>query len=240
MKKQLKGKITKIEKIALNTYKLVFTCDLDEVKSGQFIPILCPNKTLRRPFSVSDFDKENKLMTVLFKLKGEGTNYLKNLKVNDEINFLAPLGNGFFLENKKALLVGAGIGVAPMFYLKKELDKKGIKNYLISGFKEEQEIIQGSDENVVGGSVLDNLEELIKKENFEIIYSCGPKIVLKNIAEIAKNNNIESQVALEKVMACSIGVCRGCIIKLFKNGEIQQGSVCKDGPVFKGEEIIWD
>ena len=73
MKKQLKGKIIKIENIALNTYKLVFTCDLDEVKSGQFISILCPNKTLRRPFSVSDFDKENKLMTILFKLKGEGT-----------------------------------------------------------------------------------------------------------------------------------------------------------------------
>lgn len=170
MKKQYIGKIYSIEKASIDAYKMVIKSDLDDVVSGQFISIYCPTQTLRRPFSVADFDKENGLTTVYFKLKGDGTHYLKNLKVNDEINFLAPLGNGFNIENKKALLIGAGIGIAPMLFLKKELSQKNIENYLISGFKAQDEIIFGSDENIVGGSVLDDIEKIIKEKNIEIIY----------------------------------------------------------------------
>ena len=240
MKKDYTGTIKSIKNIALNTFEMKISSELNSAKSGQFISIYCPNKTLRRPFSIADFDKENKLLTVLFKLKGEGTEYLKNLNVGDKVKFLAPLGNGFTLDNKKALLVGAGIGIAPMLFLKKELNRKNIENYLISGFKENNEIIQGSDENVVGGSVLDNLEKIIDEKNIEIIYSCGPNIVLKKIAQLAKEKNIVCQLAMEKVMACSIGVCRGCVIRLFKNNEIVYGSVCQDGPVFEGSEVVWD
>lgn len=240
MKKDYTGKIKSIKNIALNTYEMKIISDLKNVRSGQFISILCPNKTLRRPFSIADFNQEEKTLTVLFKLKGEGTQYLKNLKENDEIKFLAPLGNCFELENKNCLLVGAGIGIAPMLFLKKELDKKGTKNYLISGFKEKEEIIQGSDENVIGGSVLDNLEELIKEKNIKVIYACGPLIVLKKIAQLAKELKIKCYVAMERVMACSIGVCRGCVIKIHKNSEVIYASVCQDGPVFKGSEVVWD
>jgi len=234
------GKVNSIKKISADVYELKILSDLDYAKSGQFISIFVPNKTFHRPFSIADFDKERKLTTVLFKLKGEGTKYLSELKKEDNIEFLAPLGNSFELKNKNSLLVGAGIGIAPMLFLKKELNKKNIKNYLISGFKREEEIIFGSDENVVGGSVLDNLDKIIKEKNIEIIYSCGPKIVLKKICEIAKNNNIPCFVALEKVMACSIGVCRGCTIKLKRNNEIIRASVCKDGTIFKGEEVLWE
>lgn len=238
-KEQLTGTIEEIENVASDTFKIKIKSHLNDCIAGQFISILCPNKTLRRPFSIADFDKENKILTIIFKAKGEGTNYLKNLKKHDNINFIAPLGNGFEISPKKALLVGAGIGIAPMLFLKKEMDKKNIENFLITGFKNEEEIIKGSDKTVVGGSVLDNLEDLIKKENFKIIYSCGPKIVLKLLSELSKKLNIDCYLAMEKVMACSIGVCRGCVIKLLKNNEIKIASVCKDGPVFKGEEIIW-
>ena len=239
--KNYKGKILSIENIALDTYKAVISSELAYARPGQFISVLCPNKTLRRPFSIAGFDENNKTLLILFKLKGEGTQYLKDLKPDDTIDFIAPLGNGFELEeNKKALLVGAGIGIAPMLYLKSELNKKNIENYLISGFKAKCEIISGSDENIVGGSVLDSLEDIIKKKNFEIIYACGPQIVLKKISEIALNNNISCYLALERVMACSIGVCRGCVIKLMKKNEVTYASVCKDGPVFEGSEIIWD
>ena len=230
----LKGKIKSIQNVAKDTFKMDIISDLKSAKSGQFISILCPNRTLRRPFSISGF--EDGITSVLFKIKGEGTDYLSKLKENSDIDFLAPLGNGFNITDKKSLLVGAGIGVAPLFFLKKELNKRNIQNYLISGFKAQDEVIDGSDENVVGGSVLDNLDEVISKFKPEIIYSCGPKIVLENISKI----NIESQLALEKVMACSIGVCRGCVIKLNQNGTIKTASVCKDGPVFKGSEIIWN
>lgn len=238
-KQELIGTIKSIENVALDAFKIEINSSLNDCIPGQFISILCPNKTLRRPFSIADFDKENKTLAIIFKVKGDGTDYLRNLKVNDTINFLAPLGNGFDIINKKALLVGAGIGIAPMLFLKKEMNKKGIENFLITGFKDEKEIIKGSDKNIIGGSVLDNLEDLIKKEHFEAIYSCGPTIVLRLLAKLCKNLNIDCFLAMEKVMACSIGVCRGCVIKLFKNDEIVMASICKDGPVFRGDEIIW-
>lgn len=240
MKKDYTGTIKSIKNIALNTFEMKISSELNSAKSGQFISIYCPNKTLRRPFSIADFDKENKLLTVLFKLKGEGTDYLRKLNEGDKIKFLAPLGNGFKFEGENILLVGAGIGIAPMLFLKKELDEKNIKNYLITGFKQENEIIKGSDENVIGGSVLDNLEKIIEEKKIDIVYSCGPNIVLKNVAKIAKGKGIKSYVAMERVMACSIGVCRGCVIRLNKNDEIVYGSVCQDGPVFEGSEVVWD
>ena len=111
---------------------------------------------------------------------------------------------------------------------------------IIKTFKESDEVIAGSDENVIGGSVLDNLEKLIKEKNIEVIYSCGPTIVLKKLSILASSLNIPVFVAMEKTMACSIGVCRGCVIRLMKDNEITYYSVCKDGPVFKGSEIVWD
>lgn len=242
MKKNYQGKIKSIKNIALETYEMIIESELENAKSGQFISILCENKTMRRPFSISDFEKQDKksLTTILFKAKGEGTNYLKSLNIDDKIDFLAPLGNGFKIENKKSLLVGAGIGIAPMLFLKKELNKNNVENFLISGFKAQNEVIKGSDKTLVGGSVLDNLEQLIEDKNIEIIYSCGPKIVLQKIDELASKKNIKAQLAVEKVMACSIGVCRGCVIKLIRDNKIAHYSVCQDGPVFSGGEIIWE
>lgn len=231
------GKIKDIKKAAQDTYKIEIVSDLKNVKAGQFISILCPNKTLRRPFSIAGFEKG--VISVLFKLKGEGTKYLSGLKKGENIDFIAPLGNGFEIQNKKSLLVGAGIGLAPMLFLKSELNNNKIDNYLITGFRNNSEVIKGSDKTVVGGSVLDGIDELILKYKPEVIYSCGPSIVLKLISEIGAKYNIETYVAMEKVMACSIGVCRGCVIKLNKNGELYNASVCKDGPVFKGNEVVW-
>ncbi len=240
---EYKGKISNIKLIAKDTFSLSVKSNLNEATSGQFVSILCNNKTLRRPFSISDFEKisqKESILTVLFKIKGEGTEFLKNLKIGDEVDFLAPLGNGFEIQNKNSLLVGAGIGIAPMLFLKKELNKKNIKNFLYAGFKDENEAIKGYDEVKIKGSVVDDLEKIIKEKNIEIVYTCGPYVVLKLISEICKKLNIECQVAMEKVMACGIGVCRGCVIKINKNNKNQTASICKDGPVFLANEIIWE
>src|SRR5699024_2257194 len=131
------------------------------------------------------------------------THYIKNLKENDKIDFLAPLGNTFNFENvNSALLIGAGIGIAPMLFLKKELDKNGIKNFLISGFKDTLEVVEGSNQVVIGGSVMDEKENAVEKIKPDIIYSCGPSIVLKMVTEFGIKNNIKTQIAMEKVMAC--------------------------------------
>lgn len=241
--KEYTGKIYNIEKLTHDTTKVVIESALDSAHSGQFISVLCENRTLRRPFSISDFEKieNNKsLLTILVKIKGKGTEFLSNLKINDEISILAPLGNGFNIKNEASLLVGAGIGIAPMLFLKKELNKQNINNYLIAGFRDDKEIIKGYDEVTIGGSVVDRLEDLIKEKNIKIVYACGPEIVLKLIGKLCKKLNIKSQLAMEKVMACGIGVCRGCVIKIKKNETISTASICKDGPVFSGDEIIWE
>ncbi len=272
MKKNHKGKILNIETIAQDTVKMQFTTELQSILPGQFVSILIPNKTLRRPFSVADFvvrssetnahceqpvegcepaiiqeaDFVEGIITVIFKVKGDGTNYLKSLKIGDTIDFLAPLGNTFTLPEagkkafQRALLIGAGIGIAPMLYLKKTLQQKGVETFLISGFKDEKEAVKGSDKTVIGGSVLDNIQNLLDEFKPDIIYSCGPKIVLQLVCELAGKNNIKAEIAMEKVMACGIGVCRGCVIKLNKNDGVKNASVCADGPVFNGSEVIWE
>ncbi len=244
MKKNHKGKILNIETIAQDTVKMQFTTELQSILPGQFVSILIPNKTLRRPFSVADFVEG--IITVIFKVKGDGTNYLKSLKIGDTIDFLAPLGNTFTLPEagkkafQRALLIGAGIGIAPMLYLKKTLQQKGVETFLISGFKDEKEAVKGSDKTVIGGSVLDNIQNLVDEFKPDIIYSCGPKIVLQLVCELAGKNNIKAEIAMEKVMACGIGGCRGCVIKLNKNDGVKNASVCADGPVFNGSEVIWE
>ncbi len=237
--KDYKGQINSIENIAKDVVKITILSALNDCCPGQFISILCPNKIIRRPFSIADFNEKEKTITIFVKYKGEGTKYLQNLNVGDYINFIAPLGHGFKIENKKSLLIGAGIGIAPLLFLKKELDKNNIKNYLISGFKANDEVIKGSDETKIGGSVLDDIEKIIEDKKIELIYSCGPNTVLEKLSKIAKKNNIKTQVALEKVMACSMGVCKGCAIRLFRNNEIINKTVCHDGPVFDACEVMW-
>ena len=242
-KKIYKGKIADISLAAKDLFYIKIKVDALSVKAGQFISIYCGDLTLRRPFSVMNV--ENDELTVLFKLKGKGTDYLRKLHIGDEIDFSGPFGNGFNLENKKSLIVGAGVGVAPVHFLKGELDKLGIENFLAAGFLNRENIpsklnldLLVTNDGSVGerGSILDYLDRLLQENKFEKIYACGPSVVLKRVCELAQKYNIPSEIAMEKEMACSIGVCRGCVVEL-KNGK--NASVCKDGPVFCGEDIKW-
>ena len=247
LKKHHKAKIISIKQVSLTQYFMKFV-PLDDFSSkpGQFVSILCGGLTLRRPFSIASFDGNE--IGVLFKLKGKGTEFLSNLRVGDEIDFVGAVGNGFKIENKRSLLIGAGVGVAPVFYLKTELEKMQIPSLLISGFQTEKEIPEGiecdkicTDDGTAGlhGSVINYIRNMIEEFKPEKIYACGPKIVLQNTAEIAQRYKIPCEVAMEKEMACSIGVCRGCVIKIKdKNGK-KTASVCQDGPVFNGEAVLW-
>lgn len=245
MKKNHTGKIENIKEINKNVYSLEFSSPtLDNIMPGEYVSILCDGRTLRRPFSVADYS--NGMVTVLIKKRGEGTKYLSTLKKGDKIEFCAPLGNTFTLENKKILLLGAGIGVAPLFYLNKKLKEKGAVTYFAAGFLGTNDVVgtfdfistdDGSNENK--GSICDYLDKLIDDFRPEKIVSCAPTPVLKMVAAAASKHGIESEVAMEKNMACGIGVCRGCVIKVKKDGEVKNATVCKDGPVFKGEEVIW-
>jgi dihydroorotate dehydrogenase electron transfer subunit len=200
--------------------------------------------TLRRPFSVADFDGTT--ATVLFKLKGKGTSYLTGLKAGDEIDFIGAMGNGFDIPDKRALVIGAGIGIAPVYFLNKFL----MQSHFVGAFNSPDEVPQDytPDEIILQnplpagegrvrgqfkqGTILDHLDRLIDEHKPEIIYSCGPSVVLKAITQCG----VPSQIAMEKVMACGIGVCKGCVIKT-KHGN---ATICHDGPVFAGSEVIWE
>lgn len=246
-KKIYKAVISQKEKVSQACWFIEADCGHDvNVKAGQFISIYCNGLTLRRPFSV--FSNQNGKIGILFKERGKGTEYIKSLGIDDFIDIAGPFGNGFSIENKKSLLIGAGIGSAPISFLKTQIKANGIENKFICGFQTKAEIptkIEAdkiyTDDGSFGekGSVIKDLETIIQTYNPQVIYACGPKGVLKIIAEAGKRHNIATQIAMEKVMACGIGVCRGCVIEVTNGSTITNKSVCKDGPVFKGSEVIW-
>lgn len=248
MKKIYKAKVNRIEKVSASSHFIEIECENPvKVNAGQFVSIYCDGLTLRRPFSVYSNNDGN--IGILFKERGKGTKYIKSLKVGDSIDIAGPFGNTFDIQNKKSLIVGAGIGAAPMSYLKEKLDEQNIENYYIAGFLNKDEVPNGmkidkicTDDGSYGekGSVVNFLGVLINEYKPDVIYACGPQIVLKLIAELGEKYGIEIQVAMEKVMACGIGVCRGCVIDIKKDGKVINATVCKDGPVFKGSEIVWE
>lgn len=237
------GKVISVKEAAKDLFYIDIFTENFSAKSGQFISVLCGEYTLRRPFSLMNV--QDGIITILFKLKGKGTQYIKNLKAGDNIDFTGPFGNGFTLSGKRSLIVGAGVGIAPVSFLKNELDIQGVENRILAGFLNKESIPQGLNFDVVStddgsfgrsGSIINYLKDEIKNYAPYVIYACGPSIVLQKVSEIAASLGIQTQVAMEKEMACSIGVCRGCVIEL-KNG--QNATVCKDGPVFSGEDVKW-
>lgn len=244
------GTIEEIKQVNKNVYSVEFSSPtIEDIKPGEYLSILCEGLTLRRPFSIADFG--NGVIKILIKRRGKGTDYILNLKKGDTIEFSAPLGNNFKIENKKTLLIGAGIGVAPLFYLNKKLKDAGAQTFFAAGFLSVNDIVKSPEQDMISfiatddgsngnkGSICDYLDKLINDFNPEKIVSCAPHPVLKYIAQIAQKYNIECDVCMEKVMACGIGVCRGCVIQVKKNGKIQNATVCKDGPVFNAMEVIW-
>lgn len=241
----MKEAILKVEsnkKIAKCTYELKLSGASINIKAGQFLEISLEGFFLRRPFGVADF--EDGIITVLYKIVGQGTKAMTNLKKGHLLNCLINLGNCFNMEmSKNPLIVGGGMGIAPLYYLAKEFNKLNIKPTIILGFKDKDEMfyidkfqslgktIIATDDGSFGccGNVLDAIE--LNKVDFDYYYACGPIIMLKSLAEFSKLG----EVSLEARMGCGFGACMGCSI-LTANGPKR---VCKEGPVFNVSEVIF-
>lgn len=246
---QTKAIVKTNRKVSDSIYEMTINCP--EIASssipGQFISILCNNTLLRRPFSIADAD--NQILRIMYKLKGNGTLYMSKLLPKEHINILGPLGNGFTTNYNKALLIGAGVGIAPLIYLSRTLMQKNIDANFIAGLQSIIDISNTYTNNLLTitedgssgykGLITEYIENAIQIHKPEIIYSCGPNIVLKNVVSIANKYGIDTELALEEKFACGIGVCMGCIINIKENNEIINKRICKDGPVFKGESIVW-
>jgi len=214
---------------------------------GQFVSIKCKDLILRRPFSVAKVYEDN-TFDLIYKVIGEGTQYLTELKAGDTIDFIGPMGNSFSIENKNSLLIGCGVGIAPIVYMAQILGSKGINHSTIIGTRTNIDLKLGknsyylTEDGSCGlkGRLDHHLEDIIAETGAEKIYICGPNPAMKYATDIAKKYGLEIEVALEKVMACGTGVCMGCVIEIMENGEHVQKRVCRDGPVFNGANILWE
>lgn len=230
---------------------------------GQFIEIKVSEDTtplLRKPFSIHHIDPAKQIIEILYEVIGTGTEILSGKKIGEQLNIIGPLGNGFNLDlkdKKIVVLAGGGMGVAPLLALGQAIKGRFEKVFVLIGARHsgavlcEQdfkdlgaEVIVSTDDESYGrkGFVSDSLLDLLSVQLSTIdfplstIFACGPHPMLKAIAEIAAQNNIDCQVSMEAFMACGIGACKGCAIET----KSEYKMVCKDGPIFNSKELKWN
>ena len=240
------------EKIATDIYSLWLRAEAAvSAKAGQFISMYTNDsgKLLPRPISICEIDKENKQLRVVYRVTGEntGTEQFSKLVSGDEIEILGPLGNGFPLKEKKAFLIGGGIGIPPMLELAKQLDAEkqivvGYRDelFLTEELSETGEVYVATEDGSAGtkGNVLDAIRE--NGLTADIIYACGPTPMLRALKTYAEENNIECYISMEERMACGIGACLACVCKSKEKDHhtnVHNKRICKDGPVFLATEV---
>jgi len=249
---------TVIENTALNPtnflIRLKASFTLPQIYPGQFVNIEVKNTNeifLRRPFSVFEVDYENNVLSIIIKILGRGSLKLTELKVNDQVSLVLPLGKGFTYpeKNDKILLVGGGSGVAPMLFLAKE-SKLPVENVdIILGARTSEDQINATDYAAFGGLHFTTEDGSMGSKGFVThhpifqkklskytkIYACGPDAMMKAVAKEAKKADIFCEVSLENLMACGFGVCLCCIEPTTKGNLC----VCTEGPVFNINELKW-
>lgn len=220
-----------------------------QAKPGQFVDLYSSDgsKLLPRPISLCEIDKEAGTLRLVYRVAGKGTLEFSKLTSEHSIDVLGPLGNGFNLEDGKAILIGGGIGIPPMLQLAKELNcEKSIvlgyrdEEFLVSEFKPYGEVYMSSDNGAFGvkGTVMDAIKEYGIEGTH--IYACGPTPMLRAIQQYALENGIRAQLSLEERMACGVGACLACVCKskeIDDHSKVHNKRVCKDGPVFYAEEV---
>ncbi len=241
--KQVIFEITQNVSLTETVYRMTLKGDTEGIFCGQFVNIKIDELFLRRPISV--YNVEDGFLTIVYKVVGEGTEKLKEMKYGEKLDVLTGLGNGYSLYSdlENALLIGGGVGVPPLYYLAKELLKKGKKVYAILGFNTKSEVFAEEDFKALGINVtVTTADGSYGKKGFVTdalpdfnyyYYTCGPEPMLKAVYKNAKG---DGQFSFEERMGCGFGACMGCSHKTVKGFK----RVCKDGPVFKKEEILWE
>jgi len=265
----IKVKILTKEEVVPNIFlvKLLAPSVTQEALPGQFIHIKCSTDhypLLRRPLSIHRIDKEKGEIFILFQIMGEGTKLLADRTIGDDLDIMGPIGNGFniYPESRKIMIIGGGIGVAPLLALCEESVRQGKEVRVLIGALRKELVIGEESFKILGvkvavatddgsyehkGLVADLLEGNIREGWLaDQVFACGPKLMLKKIVGISLNAHINCQVSLEERMACGIGACLGCVCKIKikdkKEDKIKYEfkRICVDGPVFEGSEVVWD
>ncbi|MFX0048926.1 MAG: dihydroorotate dehydrogenase electron transfer subunit [Candidatus Hermodarchaeota archaeon] len=217
----------------------------DAYKPGMFVILWLPDIDFL-PMSISSIKGD--IIEITVKKVGEGTAKLFELSVGDSIGIRGPFGNSFIYEDSNNILVvGGGMGIAALTTLLDILKQKNIIVQVAIGAKDEESLIFAdrllklipdamctTEDGSIGKKcvVTDPVEDLINKENFDLIVTCGPEVMMKKVLELANSKNIEIQASLERKMKCGLGICGSCCI-----GEYNDITVCKDGPVFNSDQL---
>ena len=218
-------------------------------KPGQFISVYTKDKSkvLPRPISLCEIDKEQGRLRIVYRVVGAGTKEFSAYQAGDDIEIMGPLGNGFPLKEKKAFLIGGGIGIPPMLELAKNLncEKQMVLGYrdvlfLNDEFEQYGRVYVATEDGSAGtkGNVIDAIRE--NGLDAEIIYACGPMPMLRALKEYAEKNHIECWISMEERMACGIGACLACVCQSKEkdaHSNVKNKRICKEGPVFRAEEV---
>ena len=225
--------------------------DLPEMQPGLFVQVEVPNSKstyLRRPISINYVDYANNQLWLLVRKAGEGTSSLMKLAESDVVNLMLPLGNGFTIfPGETMLLIGGGVGVAPLLYLGKKAKEAGANVKFLLGARTENDLLELEQFEAVGDVFVSTenggkgekgfvtQHSVLNSGSFSRIACCGPMPMMKAVAKIAKDKSIECEVSLENVMACGLGACLCCVEDTVEGNVC----VCKEGPVFNIKRLKW-
>ena len=232
--------------------KLTHENTLPEMLPGQFVEVRVdgsPSTFLRRPISINFVDRENNELWLLVATVGEGTKQLAKLKFGDVLNCVLPLGNGFTpaKQGEKVLLVGGGVGVAPLLYMGAEMKRQGIEPTFLLGARTANDLLMlpifnkygrayvTTEDGSMGEKGFVTNHSILNQEHFDRISTCGPTPMMKAVARYARQNNVDCEASLENLMACGLGACLCCVEKTTEGNLC----VCKDGPVFNIKKLLW-
>ena len=232
-------------KIAKNTFEMKLSGDISDITApGQFVNIQLDGFYLRRPISVCD--AEDGVLTLVYKVVGKGTEQMAKMVEGDKLDVLEGLGNGYdtSLSGENPILLGGGVGVPPMYMLCKKLIAEGKKVTVVLGFNKADEVFYENEFKALGADVtvttVDGsygvkgfVTDVMKDADYSYFYTCGPEPMLKAVYNTSVT---EGQFSFEERMGCGFGACMGCSCKTITGYK----RICKEGPVMKKEEILWE
>jgi len=240
-----------IQKERLNSDTFLLTLEnkdlVQQARPGQFVNVGC-DELLKRPFGIAHTDMETGTFQIGVKIVGKGTKQITDLSENSEVEVLGPLGNGFVLSGEDFILAGGGTGVFPINFVKEELIKSGKNVTVVQGGRDKEQLILTGEDYIlttdngtagIKGTVIDGLNTIEDIKADTKVLCVGPAPMMKAVGQWSEEHNLKCFVSLEQRMACGIGICLCCTVKIKGEAEsFEHKRCCKDGPVFEYGEVI--
>ena len=251
--------VVKNTRLCSEHYSLTLKNDIlaNTTKPGQFVNLRIDGRDdllLRRPFSVAMTRPAQSLFEIVYRVVGQGTRTMTGLSRGEKVDLIGPLGTGFHLpeESTNCLLVGGGVGVAPLWGLAAQLSKQKNRIVALLGFRSSDKVfgedifrksrietIVTTDDGSYGlkGFVSDHLGKVLNRP-IDHAYVCGPNPMLKTILPMIRKAGIKGEVSLEERMGCGYGVCLSCVANIVEEGVVERKRICTEGPVFDLEHVV--